>query len=82
MCSCVEGNPCAPCLRAHLDRVYAGIEMREIKKQLRVEYRPAVAVSLRAKLKQATLVAQGKAVVIEVDPNILSDLEHLSDIGR
>jgi hypothetical protein len=47
-------------IRAHLDQVYAGIEMREIKKQLRVEYRPDVAVQLRAALKTAIKKAKGQ----------------------
>ena len=46
-------------IRAHLDQVFAGIEMREIKKQLRVEYRPDVCVRLRAELKAAIKTAKG-----------------------
>lgn len=54
-------------VRAHLDQVFAGIQMREIKKQLRTEYRPDVAVSLRAKLKEATKIAKGIIPVVEVE---------------
>lgn len=80
MC-CADGT-CARCVRAHLDKVWAGIRMREIKKSLRTEYRPDRAVALRAELKAQTGIAQGRLIEVSIAQDEIENLLGLADIGR